>query len=603
MRRSSMSAAAALSLAIAASLCAQTAPAAGPRLSPTLYFADSSTERSSRAALHDGVEPLARAIEGADSSVLVQRLNEANQVLIALERHDAYLRVRTLENTQDRAARDQYGALRSDESAISAAMESRLQRVASNQIAALGRYAKLARDVQAGAAHSLSPDAERYRQSVVVAAEQSISDAYDARMAPMDAFKDVTSPNATTRRAALARRGAAFDSAAPAVAASLGALIDIENRDAAAHGFPNAAEQKYASLGLSDSLVARTLAAVAAQAPVYRDYEQLVATRAARRLSVSSVLYDERDLGLTPAAAVPFERSRQVILDALAPLGADYVSRFARLLDPANGRLDMSGGAHRANTGTSIVAYDAPVALYVASYTGSLNNLRVIAHEGGHAIHRELMNADSLPVYERSGPHDLFEGYAIFNQWLLLDHAAKVAATAADRERGLETLLSSMAVEIFASAEEAGFERRLYAAALGQPLLDRPKIDAIYRASIAAYEHWDMSDVGTSQRWMSKELLFEDPLYLVNYLYASFVAVALWDRSRTDPDFAGKYEALLRRGFDAEPNVLLGSLGIQLGDPGVIARAGALFREKMEELEALYAGTVTPARASGPLTP
>jgi oligoendopeptidase F len=111
-----------------------------------------------------------------------------------------------------------------------------------------------------------------------------------------------------------------------------------------------------------------------------------------------------------------------------------------------------------------------------------------------------------------------------------------------------------------------------------------------------------MSDVGTSRRWMSKELLFEDPLYLVNYLYASFVAVALWDRSRADPNFASKYEALLRRGFDADPNVLLESMGIRLGDPGVIARSGALFKEKTEELEALYAA-VSPGRSSAPSRP
>ena len=60
-----------------------------------------------------------------------------------------------------------------------------------------------------------------------------------------------------------------------------------------------------------------------------------------------------------------------------------------------------------------------------------------------------------------------------------------------------------------------------------------------------------MSDIGDSREWMRKSLLFEDPLYLVNYLYAAVVAVALYDRVQTDPGFAAKYEALLRRGFDA----------------------------------------------------
>ena len=425
-------------LVMAAAAHTRRAPAQAPRLSPTLYFSDSSSEWASRAALHAGIQTLASAIASADSASLLRRLNEANQTLVALQRHDAYLRVRTLENTQDRTAKDAYASVRSDESTVTVAIESRLAQVPSRQLVALGPFAKLARDVNAGSAHRLTPDAEQYRETVTVAAEQSIADAYDEEIASLGDPGLVTSGDLAIRRTALARRGATFDASAPVTATLLSTLVDIENRDAAAHGFHNAADQKYVSLALSDTLVDRTLAAVAAAAPVYRHYEQVVARHAERRLGLSSILYDEREIGAPPSAAVSFDQGRQIILDALAPLGADYVRRFGRLLDPANGRLDLSGGPHRANTGTSIVAYDAPVALYITSYTGSLGNLRVIAHEGGHAIHRELMNADSLPVYERTGAHDLFEGYAIFNQWLLLDHAAKVAGTASDRERALE---------------------------------------------------------------------------------------------------------------------------------------------------------------------
>src|SRR4051812_3337472 len=66
--------------------------APAPRLSPTLYFADSSEELSRRAALHARVDPLVRSIADADSSALLPRLREANQALVALERHDAYLK-------------------------------------------------------------------------------------------------------------------------------------------------------------------------------------------------------------------------------------------------------------------------------------------------------------------------------------------------------------------------------------------------------------------------------------------------------------------------------------------------------------------------------
>ena len=199
------------------------------------------------------------------------------------------------------------------------------------------------------------------------------------------------------------------------------------------------------------------------------------------------------------------------------------------------------------------------------------------------------MNAGGSPIYERSGPNYFSEGFAIFNELLLLDHATKVAKTPAEKAYALERLLSKVSLELFASAEEAGFERSLYTESIGKPLLDRAKVDSLYQTSIAPYEYWPLSDIGQSRGWMRKALLFEDSLYLVNYLYASVIAVALFEKSHSDPGFADRYEALLRRGFDTEPQALLASLGIQLDDPGIVKPAARLLSEKTGELEEAYA--------------
>ena len=199
------------------------------------------------------------------------------------------------------------------------------------------------------------------------------------------------------------------------------------------------------------------------------------------------------------------------------------------------------------------------------------------------------MNAGGSPIYERSGPNYFSEGFAIFNELLLLDHATEVAKTPVEKKYALERLLAKLSLELFVSAEETAFERSLYAETVGGPLLERAKIDSLYQASIAPYEYWPVSDIGQSRGWMRKALVFEDPLYLVNYLYASVIAVALYDKSHTDPEFATRYEALLRRGFDSEPETLLASLGIRLDDPALVKPAARLFSEKTEELQNLYA--------------
>jgi oligoendopeptidase F len=558
-------------------------------LSATIYFPSAVAEASSRADLHRQVAPMVDRLNGATLDSLPGMLGHAEGLIAALQTHAAFWKVQALEDTHDQNAKQARDQVESDESMIEAAMNARLRRVPSGLVLSLGTYAFLARMAQQDATHGLSPDAQRYRGAVVLPAEQNIADAYDLLDARLGSPKGISSPDATVRRDAIKERNAAYASLAPEEATLLAELVGLENRDAVAQGYRNAADRKYQQLGLDESTVSSTLAAVAAEAPVYRSYQKVLADHAASTLHVVAALSSEIDMASSKAPAIPLDEARRMILSALQPLGDDYVKRFAQLLDPANGRLDLAGGAHRANAGTSISAYDAPTALYYSGYNGSLRDVSKIAHEGGHAIHRELMNAAGIPIYERSGPNYVFEGFAIFNELLLLGHAAETAETPLAKQCALERLLSKISLELFVSAEETSFERSIYTEAVEQPLLDRAKIDSAFRASLQPYEYFPVDDVGQSRGWMRKSLLFEDPLYLVNYLYASVIAVALYDKSQSDPDFAAKYEALLRRGFDAEPRALLASLGIQLGDPNVIKPAARLLEKKTAELEHLYA--------------
>ena len=566
----------------------QTPAPSAAHISPTLYFSSPSEESANRNTLHTRVTDLARDLARSDSAALPGTLKVSDQILISLQRHSAYLKVRSLEDTQDQASKDAGEAVETDQSVLEAAIKSRLRLVPKDQIAALGPHALLAQEAADEVTHAFSSDTEHYRGVVTASFEQDIQNIYDRLTETLGSSKEVSSTDPSVRRGAINHQNDIYNQAAPQTATLLGSLVDIENRDAVAQGYQNAADRKYQSLGLSAKLIDQTLSAVEAEAPIYRHYQQVLAEHTARKLGLASILPAELELGYTSSPPVSFAQSRDLILDALQPLGKDYISRFAQLLDPANGRLDLAGGQHRSRSGTSISAYDAPVALYFGGYDGSLRSTSTLAHEGGHAIHRELMNAGDIPIYERSGPHYLNEGFAIFNELLVLDRASQLASTRAERESALERLLAKISVELFTSAEETAFERSLYTKARGGALLDRAQIGVLFADSIRPYEYWPVEEVGASHEWMRKRLLFDDPLYLVNYLYAAVVAVALYDRAPTDPDFASKYEALLRRGFDADPQVILARMGIRLDDPSLVKAAARLLQTKADELQQLY---------------
>ena len=557
-------------------------------ISPTLYFSSAAEEASSRNVLHGRVSSFIQELRTGDQKSLPFNLDMADQLLVLLQRHLAYLRVQTLEDTQDRKAKAALNEVETDRSVLEAAVEMRLRQVPGSQVSELGRFAYLAQEARRDSSHSFSSDTERYRGSVVGGSEDDLADTYDNLINGVVRPQNLHSSDMASRRAAIAELNASYDRTAPVAATLLGEIVDLENRDAVAQGYTDASARKYDALDLSSQLVDQTVERMRALGPLQRRYEQLLAAHTKQRLQLSNITSADTVLVRAPPAPLTLQQARQLTLESLRPLGKDYTRRFAELLDPKNGRLDLTGGEHRAHTGTSISAYDAPVAFYYEGYDGSLNSIRVVAHEGGHAIHRELMNASGIPVYQREGPHYLFEGFAMFNELLLFDHAADVAKSSEERRYALERLLSNLSDDLFVTTEETSFERSLYTMASGHEILTRPQIDSAYLKAVAPFEYWEATDTGASYNWVRKALLFEDPLYEVNYLYAALVAVALYDHAHSDTRFAAKYGQLLRRGFYADPKVLLATMDIRLDDPALVESAAELFKAKTEELEDLY---------------
>jgi oligoendopeptidase F len=357
------------SLLSAIFLCA--ASTAAPQLSPTLYFPSAAVETSQRAVLHNIVPSIVRTLAAMPPSRLPEELPRIDDLLIALQNHAAYFKVLTLEDTNDKAARMGRDAVAADIALLEAAVSARLSRLKPSESGRLRRYAYLAQTARRDAGHALAPAAQAYRAAVVNPGLHGLADAYDRLAAQINRPDGTASLDTATRRAALAAWSGEYDQSAPEAAALLGTIIMLENHDAVAAGFRNAADRKYQELGLNEALVAQMLASVMAQVPAYRRYQEVLAQHAARTLDVGQVLFTEIDPAATREAPRSLDQARGLIATALQSLGPDYGQRFAALLDPANGRLDLDGGAHRARAATSIAAYGAPTALYYNGFDGS----------------------------------------------------------------------------------------------------------------------------------------------------------------------------------------------------------------------------------------
>jgi oligoendopeptidase F len=84
--------------------------------------------------------------------------------------------------------------------------------------------------------------------------------------------------------------------------------------------------------------------------------------------------------------------------------------------------------------------------------------------------------------------------------------------------------------------------------------------------------------------------MYDDPFYDMNYVYGALLALKFYQMYTKDPkDFASRYIALMRNGFDAPPEILLKRfLGVDVHDPHLLSDALNIIEAKVKLLEKSY---------------
>jgi oligoendopeptidase F len=163
----------------------------------------------------------------------------------------------------------------------------------------------------------------------------------------------------------------------------------------------------------------------------------------------------------------------------------------------------------------------------------------------------------------------------------------------------LQAQLDEMTFEIFTSAEEAQLEEGLYDGVVAGKIRGAADMDALTLDITKRFEIWPSIDPQLAHAWIGKRLMFEDPLYLANYLYAGPWATRMFEMARKDPaDFQKRYAALMAEGFDAPPRQLLARFfGKELSPPELVETDIAVIREKVVALGQLYRTLDEPRNA------
>lgn len=279
-----------------------------------------------------------------------------------------------------------------------------------------------------------------------------------------------------------------------------------------------------------------------------------------------------------------FEQAKQMVLEALKPMGEDYLSHAREGLE--NRWIDIYPNKGKKGGAYSWGCYDSQPFILL-NYTKNLDSVFTLIHEMGHSIHS---------YYSKTAQDYAYSDYKIFvaevastcNECLLMHDLLKKTTDKEQRKYLLNHYLDSFKGTLFRQTMFAEFEKTAHDyCAQGKPLTAEA-LSQLYLELNQKYFGPDMEkDEEIAYEWM-RIPHFYTPFYVYQYATGYSAAVALSAKILKEGKPAvDAYMSFLKGGESKDPIDLLKMAGVDMTTEKPVADALALFGELVAELEAL----------------
>lgn len=276
-----------------------------------------------------------------------------------------------------------------------------------------------------------------------------------------------------------------------------------------------------------------------------------------------------------------FEQAKQMVLEALKPMGEDYLSHAREGLE--NRWIDIYPNKGKKGGAYSWGCYDSQPFILL-NYTKNLDSVFTLIHEMGHSY------------YSITAQDYAYSDYKIFvaevastcNECLLMHDLLEKTTDKEQRKYLLNHYLDSFKGTLFRQTMFAEFEKTAHDyCAQGKPLTAEA-LSQMYLELNQKYFGPDMEkDEEIAYEWM-RIPHFYTPFYVYQYATGYSAAVALSAKILKEGKPAvDAYMSFLKGGESKDPIDLLKMAGVDMTTEKPVADALALFGELVAELEAL----------------
>jgi oligoendopeptidase F len=366
--------------------------------------------------------------------------------------------------------------------------------------------------------------------------------------------------------------------------AALAAQVQGDVFTARARRYPNALASALSGNAIPESVYRTLIAETNAGLPVLHRYFDV----RRRLLGLSDLAYYDLYPPVTKLSATfDIATIRSLTLDAVAPLGAAYISRLAEAtLKPWMSAFPRKGKAAGAYMDPG--AYD--VHPYLLLNLGDdYEAMTTFAHEWGHAMHSLLAN--QTQPYELSNyPTFIAEIASTVNEQLLAEHMHRMAKTKAEKLFYLDQICELLRGTFYRQAMFGEFELAMHETSERGEALSGAKLSEIYLSILHRYhgEAVKIEDVYALE-WAYPQHFYMD---FCVYQYATSISAAVYF---VDQILAGgarerdNYLAVLKAGGSDYPVDILRRAGVDMTTPTPYRALVAKMDRTLTAMEALMA--------------
>ena len=278
----------------------------------------------------------------------------------------------------------------------------------------------------------------------------------------------------------------------------------------------------------------------------------------------------------------PYPAARALVLDSVAPLGAEYNERYRRFVQ--GGRIDVYE-----NDGKRSGAYSAGVfgvgPYLLLNHNDTLDSLFTLAHEAGHAMHT-VLSYEHQPFVTSDYTIFVAEVASTTNERFLLEHLLRQSTDPKERFLLLQHAVDQIMQTFYTQVMFADFELRAHQLVEKGEGITPEVLNTLYLQMLKDY-YGDALKLDDFYKftWARISHFFNSPYYVYQYATCFASSAQLFKALTTGPAAerqaaTERYLTLLKSGGNDHPMEQLKKAGVDLSQSGPVQAV----IEQMDEL-------------------